>query len=137
MNTNLETAIYGKLSGSTLTGLIGGRMYNTVAPDKAEYPYVVFNVYVNYHTRAFQRDYSNYRVQFSSFSLSRSLTEINSISAAILSLYDDQPITITGQTTILMAVDTENQITEEHDTPSGTEEVTHTIQEFNVMTITS
>lgn len=133
MNTNLETAIYGKLSGSTLTGLISGRMYNNLAPDRTTYPYVVFKVYTYYPDRAFDREYSNYRVQFSGYSTSSSMSELNAIMAAIKALYDEQTLTVTGHTTVWMKLDSETQIVEEHTTPSGSETVTHNVQEYDIL----
>lgn len=99
---NLLTAIYSKLSGSTLFNDVGGRVFTDQAPEGTEFPYIVLSIISNVPDNTFTEDYEDTLIQFSIFSISESLTEISNIYADMKTLFDECSMTITSNTLIYM-----------------------------------
>lgn len=119
----LTTAIWGKLSGSTLAGYISNRLFKGRAPDDADYPYAVYMVVTNTPERTFTEDFENTTIQFSLFSISSGTTEIENMYSALKGLYDEQPLTITGSTLVWMRRDNAVFSVEDHAVVGGTQRV--------------
>ena len=99
---NLLTAIYSKLSGSTLFNDVGGRVFTDQVPEGTEFPYIVLSIISNTPDNTFTEDYEDTLIQFSIFSISESLTEISNIYADMKTLFDECSMTITSNTLIYM-----------------------------------
>lgn len=134
---SLTTAIYGKLSGSSLNTDIGGRMYKGEAPQGAEFPYVVYSVVSNVPEYPGGKTLESVLVQFSLFSITSGSTEIEDMLTHLRSLYDDVVLTITGYTSIYFIRGNMQMMREEITTPEGTVGVWHFIQEYEVMMVKS
>ncbi len=131
---NLTTAIYGRLSGSSFSTAIGGRMYKSQAPENTEFPYAVYRVVTNTPERTFSEDYENTTIQFSLFSIASGTTEIEGMFTNLKTLYDEQSFSITGSTLIWMRRATTVFNVEDHITPNGTQRVWAYHVDFEIMT---
>lgn len=130
---NLTTALFSKLSGSSLDTLIGGRMFKGNAYDGTEYPYVVFMVISDVQSDTFKSSLDDVLIQFSIFSDDSSSGEIENIYAALKSLYDNATLTITGATLCMIARQSATLMVEDHTTPDGTAKVWHYAIEYTVI----
>ena len=131
---NLTTAIWGRLSGSSFSTAIGGRMYKSQAPENTEFPYAVYRVVTNTPERTFSEDYENTTIQFSLFSIASGTTEIEGMFTNLKTLYDEQSFSITGSTLIWMRRATTVFNVEDHITPNGTQRVWAYHVDFEIMT---
>jgi len=131
---NLLTAIYGKLSGSTLDTYVGGRVYLDEAPPSPEFPYVVYFVVSDAPDYNFKTTLEDVWIQFSLFSSSASAVEISTMYNYLKTLYDDVKLTITGSTHIWMVRRNLVTMVDEVTTPSGTSTVKHWAVDYNVIT---
>jgi len=130
---NLKKAIYGKLSGSLLTADIGGRFYDTQAPEGAEYPYVVYLIVSDVPDNVFQGYYEDVLIQFSLFSATpNNSTEIEGMYGHLKTLYDECSFNITDQTLIWMRRENAILTIEDHTTPAGTIQVWHYAVDYMV-----
>lgn len=111
---NLTTAIYGKLSGSSLEGSIGTRMYKGRAPESAVYPYVVFQIISNSPDNVFGGYYEETLIQFSLYSSNSSSTEVEDMYTYLKALYEEQDMTITSETLIWMRREYAHLMVEDH-----------------------
>lgn len=128
-------AIMDKTSGSALSTNVGGRIYNDYAPEGAEYPYIVMLNIPDVPIRYFCETFENYQIQFSMFSISEGVTEIGTIYANLIALFDEQQLTVTGVTFIWMKrLGTPATMVEDHTTPDGTAQVRHWAVDYNIMT---
>jgi len=131
---NILTAIFSKATGSTLSSLVGGRVYLDRAPQEAEFPYVVYFPVVVVPDDAFKQKGRNILFQFSIYSTSRSAVEISAIYNALHSLYDDCSLSITGHTAIGMKETNYTTGVDDITTPSGEAQVKHWPVEFELIT---
>lgn len=132
---NLTTAIMTKLSGSALDTAIGGRLYDTEAPQGAEYPYVVYLIVSDVADPVFAQGGEDVLLQFSIFSSASSSGEVKDLYANLKTLYDDCALTITGNTLIWFKRESAGPvIVEDHTTPAGTQRVWHLPVEYRIMT---
>lgn len=127
----LTTAIFSKLSGSTLSADIGGRLFKHEAPEGAEYPYAVYMVVSNTPEYPGGKTIEKYLVQFSLFSAASGSTEVEDMLTHLRTLYDDCTLTIIGNTSIYFVRGNFSPMREEHTTPAGTVGVWHYMQEYN------
>lgn len=97
---NIFTGIMTKISGSSLSSYVGGRIYLDVAPDGAQFPYVVFFVVASTPEDTFKNDIDDTLVQFSLFSASPSATEITTMYGYLKAIFDDAALSISGDTLI-------------------------------------
>lgn len=100
MNSALYTALYSRLSGGTaLTSLIGGtaspRIYKDMAPEGTTLPYVVFSWAGGGYEPTSPHVDGNGVIRVRAFS-STSASSAGSIAAAVFTLLDRLPLTITG-----------------------------------------
>ena len=104
----LETAIYTTLSGdATLSGKVAG-VYNTLAPEDAAYPLVVFQqVAVTPHNALGARNYWQYLYQFRVIDEGLSKAMILDALARIDALLERQPLTVTGATVLAILRDSD------------------------------
>ena len=130
---NLKKAIYSKLTGSLLTADIGGRFYDTQAPEGAEYPYVVYMIVSDVPDKTFTEDFEDVVIQFSLFSSASGSTEVEKMFTDLKTLYDECSMTITGSTLLRMKRTIATLMVEDHTTPSGTVEVWHYAVDYEVL----
>lgn len=131
----LLKAIWGKLSGSTLWTLVGGRIYLERAPQNTEFPYVVFFIISDLPEYPGNKTMEDILMQFSIFSTAAGSVEINAILSALRTLYDDCTLTMAGETLIYFIRANFTSIMEEISTPSGTVGVKHYAQEYELSTV--
>ena len=132
---NLKKAIYGKLSGSLLGTDIGGRMFDTMAPQGAEYPYAVYLIVSDAPDNVFAGYYEDVLIQFSLFSATPDdSTEIEGMYGHLKTLYDECTMTIAAGANTLIWMRRENAslMPEEHTTLAGTIQVWHYAVDYAV-----
>lgn len=132
---NLLTALYSKLSGSTFSTDVGGRIYLDQAPPNTEFPYCVFFVVSDTPEDVFVKDGESVLIQFDLFSSSSGATELATMYADLKSLLDDCAMTITSNTLVWcrrvgMQSMTEDDIT----TEAGTQTVKHYAVDYELTT---
>lgn len=124
---NLMTAIYNKFNATNdLNTAINGRMYYKRAPDKKEFPYIVFDIISDVPEWTFTDNYENAMIQFDIFVIAGVVSgQIEDIYANLKSLYDDCSLSITGNTFLYMW--RQNLVTtiEEYTTNIGTSIIEH------------
>lgn len=128
---NLSPAIFGKLAGSTLDGLIGGRFYEGEAPQKAAFPYVVYSVVSDVPEYPGGKTIESVMVQFSIFSNTSGCVEADNILDALRALYDDCSLTITSNTLIYFIRENMTPMREAAETPEGSG-VWHYAQDYEI-----
>lgn len=116
---NLTKAIFDKMPRSTMAGLIGSRLYEDAAPQKTQYPYVVYSIISSPKERTFTEIFRNTLIQFAIYSASTSTAEVKAIYAALSALYDEKDLTITGSKLVWMREENLLCTEEEHTTPTG------------------
>jgi len=131
---NLLAAIFGKTSGSALSSDVGGRIYLDEAPAGCEFPYVVFQVVTGSPDNVFAKKGKNTLIQFSLYSTSKSATEITTMYADLMSLFDECSLTITSNNLVLFAFQNLVTMVDEITTPEGTETLKHWAVDFKIMT---
>ncbi len=131
---NLTTAIFSKMSGSSFSTAIGGRLYKGAAPDGAEMPYAVYGLISDVPDNVFSTHGEEARFQFDLFSSASGSTEIEDIYTYLKALYDDCSLTITSQTHICMRRDLAFLSVEDYTTPAGTQKVWHYIVDYMIST---
>ena len=129
----LTTAIFGKISGSTFSTAIGGRLSKGRDPDGATYPYAVYSVVSDVPENTFREYLERVIIQFSLFSSASGSTEIEDMYAYLKALYDDCGFSITGQTLLWMKRSNAGLFVEDHTTVSGTVQVWHYAVDYSIM----
>ncbi|HSW62172.1 MAG TPA: DUF3168 domain-containing protein [Dissulfurispiraceae bacterium] len=130
----LTTSIYGKLAGSSLDTLIGGRMFKGRAPENTEFPYAVYFVVSDVPDLTFTEHFEDVLLQFSLFSSTSSTTEIEDMYTALKSLYDECALTITGATLVWMKRANTQFMVEDVETPDGTSQIYHYAVDYDIKT---
>ena len=131
---NLTTAIFSKMSGSSFSTAIGGRLYKGAAPDGAEMPYAVYGLISDVPDNVFSTHGEEARFQFDLFSSASGSTEIEDIYTYLKALYDDCSLTITSQTHICMKRELAILTVEDYTTPAGTQKVWHYSVDYEIRT---
>ena len=106
---SLLTALYTKFT-ETIGGvhndfytIIGGRLYNTQAPETTSFPYVVYSIVSDVPSwNFFKYFFETVRVQFDLFSSTEDDAEIQDVYTKLRSLYDWGTLIIIGDTFISM-----------------------------------
>jgi uncharacterized membrane protein len=130
---NLYTGIMAKTVSSTLSTLVGGRIYSGSAPSNVQYPYVVFFSVGGFLEKTWTEDLRRLTIQFSIFSTSEALSEIAAIEAAIEALFDEQLVTVTSANQVWFIKMTEPMdIFEDVTPPDGSSKVTHWAVDYEV-----
>lgn len=128
----LIKAIISKLSGSTLSADVNGRVYLDRAPDACEFPYIVFFVVSSVPDWMFTDKFEDTLIQFSLFSASDSAVEITTMLKDLRSLFDECSLTITGDTLIWFRRQNITTMVEEITTSTGTQAVKHYAVDYEV-----
>lgn len=120
------TALSGGLHNSFYNA-IGGRLYKGRAPQGvAVFPYSIFFVVSNAPERTFSEDYRSAIIQFSHFSSAQSSGEAEDINQYCNDLFNEQPLTVTGASTVWMRMtDSPGAQPEDNPTTEGTSQVWH------------
>lgn len=121
----LIKAIVSKLSGSTISTDVGGRIYLDRAPDGCEFPYIVYFIVSSVPDWMFTERFENTLIQFSLFSNSESAVEITTMLKDLKALFDECSLTITGDALIWFRRQNITTMVEEITTASGTQNVKH------------
>ncbi len=78
------------------------KLFFDEAPNGTELPYCVMRIVSAVPDRTFTEEYRDVLIQFSLFSASGSVEEIADTYAHLKALFDEQPLTITGETLVWM-----------------------------------
>ena len=81
---------------------IGGRLYNTQAPQNAVFPFAVFTEISDVNEYTFTTSFENVLVQFSLFSTEESVSEVRDMFTYCKSLFDWCSLSITGYAFLYM-----------------------------------
>jgi|WetSurMetagenome_2_1015567.scaffolds.fasta_scaffold763976_2 hypothetical protein len=81
---------------------VGGRMYNTEAPQNVTWPYIVFSFPTRNPDYMFTSEFENVRMQFSIFSLSQSTTEVDAIGKNLQTMFDWCALSVSGYFHVFM-----------------------------------
>lgn len=93
---------FNSVDGQTLKTLLSGRLYNTFAPQGADFPLAVVSLVSDVPDGTFTEDWENTLLQFSVYSLSTSAVEVCDIFDELKALYDYCPLTVAGYQTLYM-----------------------------------
>jgi hypothetical protein len=121
----LIKAIITKLSGSTISSDVNGRVFLDRAPDGCEFPYIVFFIVSSTPEWEFTERFENTLIQFSLFSNSESSVEVTTMLGYLKGLFDDCSLTITGDTLIWFRRQNITTMVEEITTATGTQTIKH------------
>jgi len=131
---NLLAAIMTKVSGSSLSSDVGGRIYLDQAPEGCEFPYAVMQIVSDVPDHTFTEDFENIIIQFSLFSSSSGATEITGMFADLKTLFDECSLTITGSTLVWMKRTNLTTMVDDITVSDGTQQVRHWAVDYEVMT---
>lgn len=123
---------YFNTSNSFLTA-IGGRMYNTMAPENTPMPYCVFTHIAGYQSDTFTEDMDRIILQFSIFSDSSSSAEVHDAMTACKALFDDCTFTVTSGVVVQFMRGVDGLIIEEYETESGGQRIWHYHVDYDVI----
>jgi len=130
---NLKKAIYTKLTGSSLISDVGGRFFDTQAPEGSQYPFAVYMIVSDMPDNVFQGYYEDVLIQFSLFSATpNNSTEAETMFDHLKTLFDECSFNITDQTLIWMHRENATLTIEDHTTPAGTIQVWHYAVDYMV-----
>jgi len=130
----LITAINAKWPGSALDSAVGGRVFLDQAPAGCEFPYVVWFIVSGVPDRTFTEHYTDALIQFSIFSASPGAVVITSIYNALVALFDECILTITGSTLVWMRETNMQTMVEDITVGDGTQSVKAWHVDFEVRT---
>ena len=131
---NILKAIYGKLSGSTLSSDVGGRVYLDEAPQGCAFPYIVFFIVSAVPDKTFTEHFTDTIIQFSIFSSSSSGVEISGIYNDLKVLYDECSLSITSNKLVWMREQNLTTMINEVTTLDGLQSVKHWAVDFEIRT---
>jgi len=129
---NLFTGIMTKTSGSTLSSLVGGRIYSGYAPENKTFPYIVFFSVGGVPENTWTETLKRIQIQFSIFSASEGLTEIANIESALETLFDEQKVTVTGANEVRMIKISEPVQMVEEAAPDGLSIIQHWAVDYDI-----
>jgi len=112
---------------------VNGRLYNTEAPQEAEYPHAVFLHVSGIQADTFKSDVDEILIQFSIFSDSQSSVEVHDAMTNLKALFDDVTLSVTGGTVVQFVRQQEGLQKEDVDTPSGAQRVWHYHVDYRVV----
>lgn len=123
---NLFIALKARLTAITndLNTDIADRLYKDVAPQGAQFPYVVASLVTDVPDKTFTEDYSDVYVQFSLFSNDAgSTTELENMYAHLKELYDECELSVTGAYWVWMKRQNATRIDDDTTTENGNSHV--------------
>ncbi len=127
----IETAIFEKAAASAFLTAIGGRFYDTEAPQGAVFPYCVYKMVIDTKEWQFVERFEDILLQFSIFSTTRSSTEANDIYKKLNAVYDESVVTPVGYRSIWMWRNNLTIIKDEITTLKGTVGAWHYAVDYN------
>ena len=102
----LMNGIYSKFTSSTGAGSLHADLSGQLRPYEAEqddtFPYGVYYLISNVPAWTFDHDFEEYIIQFNIFDDDSSATDINTAYSALIALFDDTTLTVTGYTHVYM-----------------------------------
>lgn len=104
---------------------IGGRLYNTIAPDNTVMPYCVFTHISATQANTFTENMDEILIQFSIFSDASSPAEVYDAMTALKALFDKCTFTVTSATVVSFDRSIEGLIIEDHETEAGAQRIWH------------
>jgi hypothetical protein len=129
----LLTGLMSKLTGSTLSTQVGGRIYLDEALEGDAFPYVVFSIVACTPDDTFKNKLDDILIQFSLFSTSKGATEITTMYNNLIAILDDAPLSVTGFSHIWLIRKNLTTMIEEITTPAGTEICKHWAVDYSIM----
>src|SRR3972149_9350176 len=130
---NLLKGIMDKISGSSLSSDVGGRIFLDEAPQGSEYPYIVFFIISDVPQDTFTEYLDDILIQFSIFSASQGATEITTIYNDLISLFDNCALTITSDIHISMMRQNLTTMTEDIVLTDATQRVKHWAVDYSIL----
>lgn len=131
---DLLASIMTKTAGSTLSADVGGRIFEGIAPEGTEFPYVVILIITDSQADTFKDKLEDLIIQFSLYSISQGLTEITTMFSDLKALFDDAALTITGNYHILISRENLTTMQDEFTTPQGTAWGRHWAVDYRLIT---
>jgi hypothetical protein len=98
---------------------IGGRLYNTYAPDGTTLPYAVFQHISSRPDDTFTEKLDDVLIQFTIFSTNPSSSEVHTAMQNLKTLFDDCTFPVTGATIVKFRREGEGLTSEEFETVDG------------------
>jgi len=138
--TNFTTAFYSKFTALIATVhndfylAVGGRLYDDEAPEGAVMPFAVYSIVSAPKEKTFSEEYTNFLIQLSIFSSAPSSSEIKLAYHYAHTLFDEQPLTITGSTLVWMRETNLATMKIDYTTLAGTTKVRHYAIDLEIMT---
>ena len=112
---------------------IGGRLYQEEAPERATYPYCVFDSIVNTQDDKFGVYIDDIIIQFSIFSEKASSSEVHDAMTDLKALFNDGVFTVTGGTVVCFYRLSSGLERQEITTTSGVQKVWHYHIDYNAI----
>lgn len=131
---NLLSSIMATCSGSALSTAVGGRIFEGEAPEGTGFPYVVFLIVTDRQADTFKDKLEDITIQFSLYSISKSLTEITGMFANLKALFDDAVLTITNNYHIMISRQNLTTMLDDITTPDGTVGLRHWAVDYWIIT---
>lgn len=135
---NLLQALATKISVSTLSSDVGGRIYlDQYPPDEmpATYPYVIYFIVSGVPERTFTEHYTDVLIQFSIFSASSGAAEITTIYNDLIALFDEQTLTISSIEAVWMREENLTTMIDEITVADASQSVKHWAVDFEIKTL--
>jgi len=110
---------------------IGGRLYQEEAPERATYPYCVFDSIVNTEDDTFDTDMDDIIIQFSIFSEKSSSTEVHDAMTKLRALFKNSVFAVSGGTVVRFYRLNSGLERQEITTTSGVQKVWHYHADYN------
>lgn len=112
---------------------IGGRLYNTYAPERTVMPYAVFQHISSRPADTFTETMDEILIQFTIFSTSASSSEIHTAMVDLKTLFDNASFSVTGATVVQFVRGGEGLTSEEFETVDGLQRGWSYYVEYNVL----
>lgn len=132
---NLLTAIVTKISGSTLSNDVSGRIWLDKVPDDDQpvtYPYIIYFIVSDVPDWTFKESFEDILIQFSLFSASSGLTEITTMYNDLKALFDDCAMSITSDTLIWFRRENTTMMVDEILVGDATQSVRHWAVDYEI-----
>lgn len=112
---------------------IGGRMFNTVAPEDTTLPYCVFTHVAGVQSDTFTEDMDEVTLQFSIFSEGSSSGEVHDAMTACKALFDGCSFQVTSGVVVQFMRGVDGLIIEDYETESGSQRIWHYHVDYRVI----
>jgi len=112
---------------------IGGRLYNTYAPDGTTLPYAVFQHISSRPADTFAEAMDDILIQFTIFSTSASSSEIHTAMVDLKALFDNASFTVTGATIVEFVRQGEGLSSDTFETTDGLQRGWNYYVEYSVL----